>query len=81
LQSLAVLTIDEAVRRVAEALDAGPRRSETDMELLVTARDDDDFRGQIDALIEQQRVEFAAFKQKSLADLEASLRRGGHDVH
>ena len=43
LQSLAVLTIDEAVRRVAEALDAGLRRSETDMELLVTARDDDDF--------------------------------------
>ena len=41
------------------------------MELLVTARDDDDFRGRIDALIEQQRVEFAAFKQKSLADLEA----------
>ena len=42
LQSLAVLTIDEALRRVAEALDAGLRRSE-DMELLVTARDDDDF--------------------------------------
>ena len=51
------------------------------MELLVTARDDDDFREQIDALIEQQRVEFATLKQKTLADLEAWLRRGGHDVH